>query len=73
MIGRDGHAAREAIFLTAYAAETALIHVGAPEDLPAEDRAAFIDVRDAASGGQRNGQFSGDAANRFEKGGTVVA
>ncbi|THD77130.1 MAG: NAD(P)/FAD-dependent oxidoreductase [Phenylobacterium sp.] len=39
VIGRDGHAAREAIFLTTYAAETALIHVGRAEDLPAAQRA----------------------------------
>ena len=41
VIGRDGHAAREAIFMTAYAAKTALIHVGAPGDLAAEDRGAL--------------------------------
>ncbi|HEX3699697.1 MAG TPA: FAD-dependent oxidoreductase [Phenylobacterium sp.] len=41
MIGRDAHAAREAVFLTTYAAQTALIHVGRPEALPAAERHAL--------------------------------
>lgn len=41
VIGRDAHAAREAIFITTYADQVALIHAGRSEDLPAEERAAL--------------------------------
>ena len=39
----------------------------------AENGAAFVHVGDAAAGGERNRQFGGDAANRFEKRGPMVA
>lgn len=41
VIGKDSHSAREAEFLTTYTDQVTLIHVGAPEDLTAEDRASL--------------------------------
>lgn len=41
VIGRDVHSAREAIFLTTYTDQVALIHLGAPEALPAKCREAL--------------------------------
>ncbi|MFC3067691.1 NAD(P)/FAD-dependent oxidoreductase [Phenylobacterium soli] len=38
VIGADAHSAREAMFITTYTPKVALIHVGAPQDLPAEAR-----------------------------------
>jgi thioredoxin reductase (NADPH) len=41
VIGRDAHAAREALFLTTYTPQVGLIHAGPPEALPAAERAAL--------------------------------
>jgi thioredoxin reductase (NADPH) len=38
VIGDDAHGAREALFLTTYSRDVALIHVGAPDALPGELR-----------------------------------
>jgi len=44
VIGRDAHAAREAIFLRAYSDEVALIHGGKPQDLPEACRAELAEA-----------------------------
>jgi thioredoxin reductase (NADPH) len=41
VIGRDAHAAREALFLTTYTRQVSLIHAGPPEALPQADRSAL--------------------------------
>lgn len=41
VIGRDAHAAREAIFITTYTPRVTLIHGGSRDDLPAPERAAL--------------------------------
>lgn len=41
VIGRDAHAAREAIFLTTYTPAVTLIHAGPPDALPDAERAAL--------------------------------
>jgi thioredoxin reductase (NADPH) len=41
VLGRDAHAAREAIFLTTYTSRVTLIHGGPPEALPESERVAL--------------------------------
>jgi thioredoxin reductase (NADPH) len=41
VIGKDAHGVREALFLTTYSDQVSLIHIGAPEALPAADRTAL--------------------------------
>lgn len=41
VVGRDAHAAREAIFITTYASQVTLIHTGAGEDLASAEREAL--------------------------------
>ena len=45
VIGAGEKGAREALFLTAYSDRVSLIHVGAPETLPAAERARLADAR----------------------------
>lgn len=51
VIGRDAHAAREALFMTTYTRDVALIHVGGSKDLPAAARkelaAAGVELMEA--------------------------
>lgn len=51
VIGRDGHAAREALFMTTYTPQVTLIHAGAAEALPPQMRSglerAGVDVIEA--------------------------
>ncbi len=41
VLGKDAHAAREAIFLTTYSRAVSLIHLGAAQDLPDDARGAL--------------------------------
>jgi thioredoxin reductase (NADPH) len=41
VIGRDGHAAGEALFMLTYTPHVTLIHAGRPQDLPDAERAAL--------------------------------